>query len=349
MANVTLTKASYWARFFIKYGLVSVVSLVLLMFIGKTAWTLWKTANPDPLPPPNMAFGRIQKIQFPDKEAASHQFVLETPDGSFPDFGDRVEVYFIPRSSSTILALENAKKLANRLDFKGQPEKINEGTYKFEGDLGYTLTVNALSGNFDVEYSYLNDQTLIGPGRLPDEEGAIQIAKTYLNRSGKLAEDIDLGTSELSYYKIMPGGLVEAASLSEADLLRVDLFRNEMKDEFRVVSVESNKASISVLISGSKDEKRRIVEVNYRYVPVDVSKLATYPIKTMDKAWNEMSAGDYYPASDIEGESVIIRRVELAYFEPLVGTNFFQPVFVFGGDGGFVGYVRALASEWTTD
>ncbi len=349
MANVTLTKASYWIRFFIKYGSVAIGSLVLLIFIGRTAWTLWRAANPDPPPPPNMAFGRIQKIQFPDKETGSHQFVLETLDESLPDFGDRVEVYFIPRSGSTILALENAKKLANSLDFAGQPEKINEGTYKFEGGLSYTLTINALSGNFDVRYPYLNDQTLIGPGRLPDEERAIQVAKTYFSRSGKLAEDINQGISELSYYKIMPGGLVEAASFSEADLLRVDLFRSKIKDEFRVVSTEPDKASISVLISGSSDEKREIVEVNYRYVPVDVSKLATYPIKAVDRAWSEMLAGDYYPASDTEDESVIIRRVELAYFEPLVGTNFFQPVFVFEGDNGFAAYVRAVAQEWTTD
>jgi len=349
MASVTLTKMAYWARFFIKYGSVAVVSLFLLVFVGKTAWALWKAANPDPPPPPNMAFGKIPKIQFPDKEVAIYQFVLETPDGSLPDFGDRVKVYFIPRSGSTILALENAKRLAKDLDFAGQPQKVNEGTYKFEGGLGYTLTVNALSGNFDVRYPYLNDQTLIDPKDLPDEERAVQIAKTYLSQSRKLTEDIGQGVSELGYYKIMPGGLVEAASLSEADLLRVDLFRNRIEDEFRVVSTEFDKASISVLVSGSEDEKRRIVEVNYRYVPVDVTKLATYPIKAVDKAWSEMLAGDYYPASDIEGESVIIRRVELAYFEPLVGTNFFQPVFVFEGDGGFVGYVRALASEWTTD
>lgn len=153
----------------------------------------------------------------------------------------------------------------------------------------------------------------------------------------------------LSYYKIMPGKLAEAASLSEADLLRVDFFRDKIADEFGVVSVETDKASVSVLISGSEDEKRKVVEVDYRYVPIDESKLATYPIKPVDVAWGELMEGRYYPAKDTEEKTIIIRRIELAYFEPLVGTNFFQPVFLFEGDGEFTAYVPALASEWTSD
>jgi hypothetical protein len=349
MPGVTLTKAAYWARFFVKYGTMGIASIILVLFLGKTGWSLWKAAHPDPPPPPDMAFGRIPRVQFPDKNKVNHEFVLETPDGTLPDFGDRVKIYFIPRSSSTILALENAKLLAKDFDFAGEPKKINEGVYEFEGFLGYVLTVNALSGNFDLKYQYLNDQTLMRSGMLPGKDEAIQTAKAFLNRGRKLAEDLDQGTSSVSYYKIMPGKLEEAASLSEADLLRVDFFRDKVADEFRVVSVEADKASVSVLISGSQDEKRRVVEVDYRYVPVDESKLATYPIKPIDVAWGEVKAGQYYPAEDVENGTVIIRRVEMAYFEPLVGTNFFQPVFLFEGDKGFVAYVPALATEWTID
>ncbi len=349
MAGVTLTKASYWARFFVRYGSVGIVSIVLVVFLGKTGWTLWKKAHPDPPPPPDMAFGRVPKIQFPEQGDLGHSFVLETPDGDFGDFGDRIKIFFIPRSSSTILALENAKKLAKDFEFAGQPEKINEGTYKFESLLGYELTINALTGRFDIKYPYLNDQTLIRPASLPDEQRVTQEVKAYLNRAGKLSDNIDEGVSKISYYKIMPGELVQAASYSEADLLRVDLFRSRIEDEYRVVTAEANKASISLLVSGSEDEKRKIVEVNYRYVPIDVSKLATYPIKPVDVAWMDLENGDYFAAKDAKTGPIVIRRVELAYFEPLVGTNFFQPVYVFEGDGDFVGYVPALASEWTID
>ncbi|MBU1117987.1 hypothetical protein KKD37_03425, partial [Patescibacteria group bacterium] len=87
---------------------------------------------------------------------------------------------------------------------------------------------------------------------------------------------------------------------------------------------------------------------NYKHVDVDTSaaSASTYPIKTSEEAFSDLKSGDYWPASDIAKDSVVIRKIYLAYFEPVNLTQFLQPVYVFEGDGGFVAYVRAITDKY---
>jgi len=75
---------------------------------------------------------------------------------------------------------------------------------------------------------------------------------------------------------------------------------------------------------------------------IDLESFSTYPIKAVEDAWTDLEKGNYWPASDTSNESVVIRHVYLAYFEPIVLTHFLQPVFVFEGSDNFVAYVTAV-------
>jgi hypothetical protein len=136
--------------------------------------------------------------------------------------------------------------------------------------------------------------------------------------------------------------------LSEANLIRVDFFRKNLGDDVQVVSTEIGKASVSVLVSGSSVAAKKIVEVNYRHVEVDTSAASssTYPIKTSEEAFADLKKGDYWPASDNDAKDVVIRKIYLAYFEPVNLTQFLQPVYVFEGDNDFVAYVRAITDKY---
>jgi hypothetical protein len=103
---------------------------------------------------------------------------------------------------------------------------------------------------------------------------------------------------------------------------------------------------VSVLVSGSQLEGKRIVEVNYKYANIDREMYSTYPIKTTEEAWNELKAGNYWPASDVNGIDVAINNVYLAYFEPVSLTNYLQPIYVFEGNQDFVAYVPAITDKY---
>ena len=102
------------------------------------------------------------------------------------------------------------------------------------------------------------------------------------------------------------------------------------------------------MVSGIREKGRDIIAGEYHYFPVDETKLATYPIKTGDEAWQEFISGSYYPASfgtTNDGDSIKIRKIYLAYYDPGVYMEFFQPVYVFEGDQNLVGYVPAVTLE----
>lgn len=109
---------------------------------------------------------------------------------------------------------------------------------------------------------------------------------------------------------------------------------------------EVNSAPVSVLLSNSTVEGKRVVEVNYKYVNIDRQSFETYPIKTVNEAVAELKRGNYWPAVDSQNSRVAIRNIYLAYFEPITLTNYMQPIFVFEGDGGFVAYVAAILDKW---
>jgi hypothetical protein len=113
------------------------------------------------------------------------------------------------------------------------------------------------------------------------------------------------------------------------------------------MSADVNSAPVSVLVSGSSVDQKKIVEVNYTYANVDTELYSTYPIKTTEQAWNDLKSGNYWPASDVSGNDVAIKNIYLAYFEPVSLTNYLEPIYVFEGDQNFVAYVPAVTDKYT--
>jgi len=85
---------------------------------------------------------------------------------------------------------------------------------------------------------------------------------------------------------------------------------------------------------------------NYKYANVDRELFSTYPVKTVEEAWSDLKAGNYWPAVDVSPGDVAIKNIYLAYFEPVSLTNYLQPIFVFEGDQNFVAYVPAVSNKY---
>lgn len=344
----TLTYTAFVSRKIIKFGGLGILGLVLVYWIGGMAWMAWLAAHP-PYVAPTVRFGILPKIIFSQKDVNKDKtFSLELANDAFPKFKDQANVYVIYRSKSVIGALEEAKKTAELIGFKSSPAEQSTGIYQFnDTETKRTLTMNVLADSFKLNYDYLNDQTLLNPNNMPNNTEAVSLAKAFLSAAGKLYKDLDEGTSKVTLWKIGFGALSEVKGLTDANIIRVDFFRNELNGERKIVSESLDKSSVSVLLSGSEVAAKKIVEVNYKYVNVDDSAPSTYPIKTPEMALADMKTGYYWPAKEVEAKTVTIRKVSLAYFEPITPVQFLQPVYVFEGDGGFVGYVPAITEKYT--
>jgi hypothetical protein len=304
----------------------------------------YRLANP-PKIPPTMKYSLLPKIDFPEKEFVKKTFVAELANDNFPKFSDQAKIYVIYRPASDFLALEYDKEVAVGLGFVGEPRMVRYGIYEFRNDnLNQTLTMNVLDGSFVLKYPYLEDQTLLVPGKVPNKNEAITIASEYLRAGGKLSTELESGEKETSFWKIEGNGLKSVASKDEANVIRVDFFRDKI-DGLPVLGVQQARSPVSILISGTGVDNKKIVEVNYKSMNIDGQSFSTYPLKSVETAWQELQNGSYWPSSDSDQTSVRITNVFLAYFEPVSLTNFLQAVYVFEGGGGFVAYVPAVAAS----
>ncbi len=340
----SLTRVAYVSRKIIKVGGWGLVVFAISWSVATGAIKAYRAANPVKIPP-TMRYGLLPKTVFVEKEFDKKNFRAELSNDAFPEFEDQVKIFVIYRPTKDFLALEYDKKAAVGLGFSLEPVQIKYGVYEFKNDnLNQTLTMNVLDGSFVLKYPYLEDQTLLGSEGAPDKSEAITVASNYLVRGGKLTDDLKSGEKEASFWKIENAGLKAVSSHSEANMVRVDFFRSEV-DNLKVVGSQPNGAPVSILVSGADVAGKEIVEVNYKSMEIDMESFSTYPIKAVEDAWADLEKGNYWPASDTSNDSVVIRNVYLAYFEPIVLTHFLQPVFVFEGSDNFVAYVTAVVDS----
>ncbi len=346
----SLTEVAYASRKIIKFGSLG-MGVFLLLWVGiGAAIKAYQKAHP-PYMAPTVRFGVLDKIVFPQKEFQKKNFVAELPNDEFPVFKDQANVYVIYRPKSPVMALEFGKRTAALMDFTNEAQQISTGVYRFtDNTQSRSLEMNVLESSFKMSYPYLTDQLLQNPEKMPSREEAISQAKAFLQKAEKLSPDLENGTQEVSFWKINYNGLQRVEGLSEANIVRVDFFREKLADGITIVSTNPQESPVSVLVSGSTVNSKKIVEVNYKHVEIDTAEnsASTYPIKTVQQAFEELKAGNYWPASDGNGQDIVIRKVYLAYFEPVTLTQFLQPVYVFEGDNknNFVGYVSAVSDSY---
>lgn len=321
------------------------VGLVLLWTGTAAAIKAYQLAHP-PKIAPEAKYGLLKKIIFPEKQYQKKVFSFEFSNDSPPVFEDKMKVYFIYRSNNVILNLEKDRRVAQAFGFVEKEKEISPGIYEFSNSTtNQVLTMNVLDSSFKLEYPYQSDQLLLSPESLPNKTSAIQIAKSYLSTADKLSTEIEQGEQRVTYWKISYDGLQAVNSQSDANAVRVDFSRKKL-DEYEIIPSNLGSPPISVLISGSSVNSKKVIGVNYKMVNIDRESYSTYPIKTTREAMADLEAGNYWPISDISGNNVSIKRVYLAYYEPFTLAQYLQPIFVFEGNNNFVGYVPAIIDGW---
>lgn len=344
----TLTEASIASRKGIRYSIYGIILLIITRSLILSGVALYKRAFPAPPTPPTVAFGKLTKIPFQEKTKPALSFSLETAEGGIPEFPDQSKVYFMPKTSSNLLSLDFAQDKANKLGFDIQPQQTTEALYKFYHKTApATLETNIITGSFSLSYDLNADSSPLSV-RPPQPEIAKNGVKTYLSSAGLYPKDLEEGTYETRYLKTQGGGFVPALSVSDGNIARIDLFRKKY-DELPIVTPVTSEGNVWFMVSGIKERGKEVIAGEYHYFPVDESQFSTYPIKTGDAAWQEFTSGNYYVASQgttIEGDSIKIRKMYLAYYDAGLYTEFLQPIFVFEGDKDFVGYVPAVTSDY---
>ena len=346
----SLTQTAITTRKIVRYGIFFIIFLIVGRIILGLAVSLIQKVFPTPPPAPTVAFNKLPTLPFPQRtDIPALSFTVQTPQGSLPTFATQAKVYYMPQSHSDLLALDNARQKASGLGFNDNPTQITPTLYKFTNiTTPSTLEMNIVTGTFSVGYNLNSDSSPLNQ-RPPTPEIGASEARNFLSQASLLPDDL-VGPTTQEYLKVQNKQLVSAIALSEANLIRINLFRKDY-DKLPSLTPTPDEANVWLIISGSQDQGKKIIGAQFYYYPVDETQSSTYPIKTSTQALKDLQAGKGYIAnlgSNTSGK-ITIRRVYLAYYDAGTPTQFYQPIVVFEGDNGFVAYVPAVTSQYYSE
>jgi hypothetical protein len=345
----SLTKIAIVARKSIRYGIYLIIFLIVGRILLTAGIKIYENIFPAPPPPPTVRYGKLTAIPFPNHGAAPKlTYTLETPEGGLPtNIPTQAKVYFIPKLSSNLLSLDAAKGKAEAMGFTTNIEQVSDTVYKFKNpNYPTTLQMNIVSNTFSISYDLTSDNSPINL-RPPIAEVATSNFRSFLSGANLLPDDLT-GTVTHDYLKISGGQLVSALSLSEANFVKINLFRKNY-DNLPSMTGNPNQANVWAIISGAGAQGQKIIASEYHYHAVDETQFSTYPIKTPSEAFTELQNGQAFIANlglNKDGDNLKIRHVHLAYFDPDADAEYFQPIYVFEGDSGFTAYLPAVTGDY---
>ncbi|MBP9670267.1 hypothetical protein KBD75_02610 [Candidatus Woesebacteria bacterium] len=349
MAN--LGETAVMARKAIKYGGVALVFLMVGRIVLTASVAYWKKIHPDPPPPPDVLFGKLPKLVFPQVTEAvtTYNYSLETPTGGLPSkLPNQFKVFFMPIKKANLLAYDAAQAVATRLDFILPPKKLSETEYRWDATdpISSSLTINIITGAFVLDKKWQEDESYTTPTIYYNDPQALDRMYNLLGRVDLLPDDIKEGTSTIQYLKADKDQIVSAVSLSQAHFIQVNLYRAPV-DGVSVVAPRSDRGLITGIVALQREDERQFINLNYNYFPVDLDRSAVYPLIGVAEAWQRMQKGLGFVAGvKPNTTNVTIREVSLQYYDSDTPQQFMQPVYVFKGDPDFVGYVPAIADAW---
>jgi len=344
----TLTEVGYYTRRGIKYGAIGFVVIILTPIILGGIKKLYLILRPPPPPPPTVRYGKLPALSFTRTDPNySPSYRLETVDGKLPQLPNVGKVYLVDVNKSRLKELDGIKAKAKILGFVNDPTSNDDIVFEFKHPtLPATLIVNVIYGSYEYKYDWTIDQALYSGQNPPAQDRAFLEAKGFFQSLGILSADLSSGTPKTTFFQAQPPEMLPSRSLSEANFVRIDLFRANV-DNLPFITPAFTTSPVYVIFSGSTDRDKRVIEAQYAYSKTLDKESSTYPLKGVDVAWQELQEGKGSIAvrSLATGE-VVIRKIYLAYYESRDPQEFIQPVYVFEGDGGFVGYVPAVASAY---
>lgn len=342
----TLTNVTRIGRQAVKFSAIILVVLICGRMFLSAFITYWKATHPEPPPPPTMGFGKLPAIVFPlqDKIDKPNSYRLETATGQLTSFGDRAKVFLCPKRSVSLLADEEVRKIANEYNFVFEPEVLDYKTYRFNRSqpLESSFEINSEEYTFTLETDFLSRPELLTDNVVPDDYDASERVKNFLDDANLLPADVASSSAKITYLKALGNDLEKALSLSDADFIQVDLNRYPVDDKYPMFTDQGYKGTISAIIAGKLKGNDSIVQMDYNYHQIDSFQVETYPLREVQEAWKILQAGEAYVLSAEPIEEAVIREIFLGYYDSFEYQSYLQPVYVFSGDKGFLGYVPAL-------
>lgn len=341
----SLTQTAIFSRKALRVFALFLVAAFILLIFFLTGRAIVRSLFPKGQLPATVAFGLLPPYVYNGVEPLKGaQYSVETISGGLPLLSDKAKVFSIAQVESSFGARERAIIKAGRIGFSASPEEPSSGILKFTEtkDRTRSLTVNVFTNQFRLESDYLGDPE-IATSRPNSDEDAITMASNFFKTYGFDMSDFPTNLATAQKYKVEDGKLVEALSLSDTNVIKVN-FRRSNLDNLPVFWPIENSSEINAIVS-----QKEVVAAEGNMLAIEKNTFSTYPLKGVVKAFEDLKLGKAsYSRSSLE-KIVPIINVSLGYIEDVSEPAYLQPVYIFEGPENFIAYVSAVDKKWVTE
>jgi len=341
---MTLTELSYYFRKFLPF--VVLFCLIFLIFFYSIKLTLiYLESNQTVTTYTNQIFGKIDYPQIlQSTNSAGLKFTLDTIEGTPVTATETAKVFFLPKFNPRFGYSEKIYLMAKSFGFDTEivKHKLVDKTATFtDSDKALSIDISNFNFKFDrkVDNELFASPKLTIPSKTEIENKAID----FLKKIGRYPDELGKGTTNIIYLKHNPGNenFVNVDSRSNAQLVEVDFYRPNV-DDFSIVTPKyfNSQNYVIMLFEGSDFQ---IIKSQIAFFEKSEDQFGVYPIKTGDQAWAELNEGKgMVIAGTQDQKNILVKSMKLGYFDPDIYQIYLQPVYVFLGEGNFVGYVPAV-------
>ncbi len=339
---LSLTNTAFFTKKFLIGLLILLVIIIAYLALSSTGKNIYHALFPNPNPP-LVAFGKLPKLDISEgiKPQPNITYKVDTVSGQLDELARDLKVFTIKAGVAAFGDLTKANKIAGEKAFTIPPVNLENGkaTYLDKKDPNRFLTIELTTGNIYLISDYLHSQRVI-MSQPNSEVESLKIATGFLKNQEFSRADFPIDKISYIKYKVDNGKLVEALSLSGANLMQIIYNRADI-DNIPVVYSSYNKPKVNMLVSTTEVESGKFVISN-----IEKYRFSTYPLKGVKKAYEDLKAGKAILNKIFEGSEFPIRNVFLAYLDTDLTTTFLQPVYVFGSDDNLAAYVPAISNDY---
>jgi len=349
---MTLTEVNYYIRRFFPVIIILVLVITILFFAGQLLFTYLasqQSAAPVVIEPPKIdeSFGKIKPPIIPQsKTSEKYTYILDTLDGTanVEEASASAKVYFLPKERPTFGYVPKINLMAKEVGFNtdGLNYKTADGIATFD-DGKRKLAVDIGNYNFTFDFVLTKEDIKLNPESPPPLENIQSQASDLLQRMNRYPSELSQGKTNTIYLHFNSDNqqITTLETADGANMAEVDFYRPDIEGFPVVTSTYYN--SPHYVLFGFNENSNLLIRAQVKYFERSEEKIGLYPLKSSEQAFADLKSGKGYVVSaGQENGEIKIKKVFMAYYDPDVYQEYFQPVYVFLGDNRFVAYVSAV-------
>ncbi len=301
----------------------------------------------------NTIFGPIRPPQIKDSTtSAAFTLNLDTIEGEPVTATATARIYFLPQAATRFGYREKIYLIANTFGFNTEIIKHQlDGTEAKFSDFVQSLSIDITNFNFTYRFNFEKNTTLFSGATIATKEVAENKAIDFLKSVGRYPDELATGKRNISYlkYDTITNNLTTAPRIQDSNLVEVDFYRPDIEADPNALPMIApqypNSQNYVVMLFRGKEFK--VLRAQVRFFEKSNEQVGIYPLKTGDIAWEQLRTGKGVVLNAPKNlQKVSIKTMFLAYLDPDFYQEYLQPVYVFLGQGNFVGYIPAVLDSY---